>query len=189
MARPGPGPEDRPGGGHLTEISNIAVLVPQAEPVLAAANRRMPPDGRLTAPAHITLVYPFMPPPALTAPALDDLRMFFSDRPALAFELALGWFGREILLLRPEPASGLVELTEAILERWPAYPYYGGAHDVIEPHLTLAFGTAGVLETIAASLASQLPLRAHVDQVTLLVGPEQDMRAGPSFPLRSAEAQ
>lgn len=156
--------------------------------MLAAANRRTPPDRRLTAPAHITLVYPFMPPAALTAPTLDDLHMFISDRRGLTFDLALGWFGREILVLRPEPASGLVELTEAILERWPDYAYYGGAYDVIEPHLTLAFGTAGELEPIATSLASQLPLRAHVDQVTLLVGPEQDMRAGPSFPLRS-EAQ
>ena len=152
--------------------------------MLAEVNRRMAPDRRLTAPAHITLVYPFMPPAALTTSALDELRLFFSDRPAFTFDLALGWFGREILLLRPEPASRLVELTEAILERWPAYPYYGGAYDVIEPHLTLAFGDAGELEPIAASLASQLPLRAHVEEVTLLVGPEDQMRPGPAFPLR-----
>ena len=157
--------------------------------MLAEANRRMPADRRLTAPAHITLVYPFMPPAALTAPALEDLRIFFSARPALAFDLALGWFGREILLLRPEPASGLVEVTEAILERWPEYPYYGGAYDVIEPHLTLAFGTAAELEPIATSFESQLPLRAHVEEVTLLVGPEDQMRAGPSFPRQPAEAQ
>lgn len=165
------------------------MLVPQAEPILAEANRRMPRHRRLTAPAHITLVSPFMPPASLTGPVLDDLGTFFSDRPALTFDVALGWFGREVLLLRPVPASGLVELTEAIVKQWPAYPYYGGAYDVIEPHLSLAFGTARELEPIASALASQLPLRVAVDKVTLLVGPDAHMRPGPSFPLIPDEAR
>ncbi len=189
LARPEPEPQDRPRRRHLTDTGNISVLVPEAEPIVAEVNRRMPGHRRLTAPAHITLVYPFMPASALSPADLDDLGAFFSDRPTFGFDLALGWFGREVLILRPDPASELVELTRAIVGRWPAYPYYGGLYDVIEPHVSLAFGTADELVPLALSVGSLLPLRVQAEAVTLLVGPEEQMRPGPSFPLRSAGAR
>ena len=46
----------------------------------------------------------------------------------------LGWSGPDVLILRPKPQSELVDLTRAIIGRWPKYPYYGGVYDNIEPH-------------------------------------------------------
>ena len=162
--------------------TNLVVLVPRAEPALELANRSAPPEARLRAPAHITLVYPFMPP-ATAVDRAEELGGFFSEQEPLTFQLAVGWFGREVLLLQPDPADGLVKLTEAVLARWPEYPYYGGTYDVIEPHLSLGFGTETSLAPVADAVAPITPLAVKVDAVTLLVGPHENMQAGPSFRL------
>lgn len=84
----------------MADVSNLVVLVPEAERVLAASNALVPPEQRLTAPAHITLVYPFIPPEAITPAVTAELAAFFQPLPRLSFELTIGWFGREVLLLR-----------------------------------------------------------------------------------------
>jgi hypothetical protein len=107
------------------EASNIVVPLPEAESILAASNALLPPESRLTAPAHITLVYPFMPR-AVLDDNVEEIEAFFSALRPMSFTLRVGWFGREVLLLEPEPVDGLVRLTLDIIERWPEYPYYGG---------------------------------------------------------------
>lgn len=162
--------------------TNLVVMVPEADPALEIANGSAPPDERLRAPAHITLVYPFIPP-ATAVDRADELASFFADQEPLTFELEVGWFGREVLLLRPNPEVGLVKLTEAVNARWPEYPYYGGTYDVIEPHLSLGFGTETTLAPVADAVAAITPLTVKVDAVTLLVGPHENMQPGPSFRL------
>lgn len=65
----------------------------------------------------------------------------------------------------------------------PSTPYYGGAYDKVEPHLSLGFGTAKVLEPIAAAVEAYTPISVTVTEVTLLVGPPDRMIAGQSFRL------
>ena len=89
----------------------------------------------------------------------------------------------EMLILRPKPDSDLVDLTRAVIARWPDYPYYGGVYDSIEPHLSLGFGAAEELQPIATVVTARRPLYVEAATVTLLVGPHQRMRPGPSFPL------
>lgn len=167
----------------MTELTNLVVLVPEAESALAACNALVPRECRLTAPAHITLVYPFVPQEALTSKTTADLSAFFHELPPFRLELAVGWFGREVLLLRPTPARAMVDLTQAVLDRWPEYPYYGGTYDEIEPHVSLAFGTAEMLEPIALQVERLAPISAVVSKVTLLIGPHERMTPGPSFRL------
>lgn len=170
--------------GAVGDATALVVLVPEAEPVLAIANAQMPAEKRLTAPAHITLIYPFMPPELISEEALTSFADFFDGFAPLSFELTIGWFGREVLLLVPTPSADLVALTDAVLARWREYPYYAGAYDTIEPHLSLGFGDAELLEPIAAALEPSTPLTVNAAAVSLLVGVPEAMKARDSFPLR-----
>lgn len=166
----------------VEEATNLVVLVPEADDALAASNRLLPRDKRLIAPAHITLVYPFMPSGALVA-ARAEMESFFAGLSPVSFRLHVGWFGREVLILVPDPAEPLIHLTQSILDRWPEYPYYGGLYDKVEPHLSLGFGTAKLLEPIAAAMEAYVPISVTVAEVALLVGPHERMTAGQSFRL------
>jgi hypothetical protein len=172
----------RPESAVVDEATNLVVLVPEADDALAASNRLLPAGKRLTAPAHITLVYPFMPLDAVAA-ASAEMESFFAGLGPVSFGLQVGWFGQEVLILIPDPAEPLIHLTQAILDQWPQYPYYGGMYDKVEPHLSLAFGTAQLLEPIAAGVEPLLPISVTIAAVTLLVGPHESMTAGPSFRL------
>ncbi|WP_351236343.1 2'-5' RNA ligase family protein [Streptomyces sp. NPDC002133] len=75
-----------------------------------------------------------------------------------------------MLHLVPEPDTQLRQLTEAIADRWPEAPPYGGRFAEIMPHLTIAQGQEdAVLEEIEADLASRLPFTSHVASVELMV--------------------
>jgi 2'-5' RNA ligase len=70
----------------------------------------------------------------------------------------------EILWLAPEPAEPFVAMTEAMVARFPDYPPYGGIHDRIVPHLTVA---QAELDETAARVEPLLPLRGRVETVVL----------------------
>ena len=169
----------------MGDATALVVLVPEAEPVLAIANAQMSAEKRLSTPAHITLIYPFMPPELISDEVLTSLVHFFDGFAPLSFELSIGWFGKEVLLLVPTPSSELVALTEAVLARWPEYPYYAGAYETIDPHLSLGFGDAESLEPIAAAVEPSTPLAVNAAAVSLLVGPPEAMKERDSFPLRA----
>ena len=168
----------------MEEATNLVALVPEADDALTVSNRLLPHDKRLTAPAHITLVYPFLPSSAVEA-AKAEMERFFAGLHPMSFKLNLGWFGREVLILIPDPAEPLIHLTQSILDQWPEYSYYGGLYDEIEPHLSLGFGTAELLEPIAVALEAYVPISVTIAAVTLLVGPHESMTVGQSFRLGS----
>jgi 2'-5' RNA ligase len=70
----------------------------------------------------------------------------------------------EILWLAPEPAEPFVAMTEAMVARFPDYPPYGGIHERIVPHLTVA---QGELDETAARVQPLLPLSSRVETVVL----------------------
>jgi hypothetical protein len=70
----------------------------------------------------------------------------------------------EILWLAPEPAEPFVAMTQALVDRFPEYPPYGGIHDRIVPHLTVAQAS---LDETAALVEPLLPLRSRAETVVL----------------------
>ena len=62
--------------------------------------------------------------------------------------------------LHPEPSAPFAALTEAVWRRFPAYPPYEGAHDVVIPHLTVS-DTPREIEV-------ELPIRARAREVVLI---------------------
>ncbi|HET8751340.1 MAG TPA: 2'-5' RNA ligase family protein [Gaiellaceae bacterium] len=77
----------------------------------------------------------------------------------------------EILWLAPEPAEPFVAMTEAMVDRFPGYPPYGGIHDDIVPHLTVA---EAELDDTAARIEPLLPLRSRTESVVLYERVEAD---------------
>jgi hypothetical protein len=130
-------------------------------------------------PAHVTVVYPFLPPQRVDDDALRRLAAAVGT--VLAFTCTLArtdWFGEDAVWLAPEPAAPFRALTRAVWDAFPECPPYGGVHGEPTPHLTLGDARVGPLAALRAAEAAvrpELPLRARVTEA-LLIGraPEPD---------------
>lgn len=112
-------------------------------------------------PAQVTLLFP--------SPAdADEVRAVFAGVASFDVEfLAVPRFPNT-LWLAPEPAGTFVLLTELLVARFPDWPPYGGTHDAIVPHLTVAHGDPKTLDSAERDVASRLPLRGRASEAVLL---------------------
>jgi 2'-5' RNA ligase len=148
-----------------------ALIVPVPEAERLVARFRAPEDAvRLAGvPAHVTLNVPFLPPERIDDTVLATLDLLFRRTPAFAFSLAgLGAFPG-VLWLAPDPDVPFRELIDEIVVRYPEAPPYGGVHEVVVPHLTLAVGDDHGLESEVAEAAfPALPIACAARAVWLL---------------------
>jgi len=153
-------------------ISAFAVKVPAAEPLVADLRHRYDATAAQGVPAHITVLVPFMDPSLIGADVLQRAQQSLSRTPA--FDFTLGEVGRfpETAYLAPEPAAPFIEMTLALAEAFPGFPPYGGEHEGVIPHLTVAHGSAADADKAAIALQSRLvasaTVRAACTEVTLL---------------------
>ncbi|WP_205826017.1 2'-5' RNA ligase family protein [Microbispora catharanthi] len=162
----------------------LVVEVPSAEPLVRGLRERYDSSAAYGMPAHVTVLYPFLPRERLDDGVLSALRDLFAER--RPFEVAFGGVGRfpGVLYLALDPDGPLRELTEAVVGRWPQTPPYGGRFGDIVPHLTVAEGLGGeVVAGVAAGLAAGLPVTTFVGGVTLRVFDGESWRAEGFFPL------
>jgi 2'-5' RNA ligase len=154
--------------------SAVIVPVPAAEPVVGPHRAHLDRAAGWGVPAHVTVLYPFLPPAALTADAIDRLAAAVASVPAFDATFATpGWFGSDVLWLGPEPAEPLRALTLAVSAAFPDHPPYGGAFDEIHPHVTVAeraLGGPGDLERAEVAVRSGLPVTQRVDHALLIAG-------------------
>lgn len=163
--------------------SGVVVLVPAAEPVVSTWRRRHDPPAAQGMPAHITLLYPFLPEARLDAEVLDRLRALCAATGALDVELARIERFPETIYLAPEPATPFAALTGAIAAEWPERPPYGGAYDVVTPHLTIADGVdTPTMDAIDRDVRPKLPVRAHLTGAHLFVFDGQRWQAREALP-------
>ena len=119
-------------------------------------------------PAHITLLFPFIPAEELDDKVVASLAEAVADFPAFAFDLRSAARFPNLLYLAPEPAAPFLQLTEAIFRRFPAYPPYEAAHVELVPHLTVAQGAPAVLAAAERDVTTRLPIAARAVEATLL---------------------
>ena len=147
----------------------MLVRVPDAEPVVGEWRQRYTLDAPAGIPAHVTVLFPFVEPERLGE---VEGRLAELVAGTAAFDLAFARTARwpEILYLEPEPAEPFVALTHAIEREWPDQPPYGGAHETIVPHLTVAESAdAAVLDRIAADIEPKLPIAIRAHEASLFV--------------------
>jgi 2'-5' RNA ligase len=143
--------------------SALVVNVPEAERYVSGLRERFDPSTLLGAPAHITLLYPFVEPSDIAVPILNRLEEVLAKVAPFAFTLTTPARFADTLYLAPEPAEPFIALTRAIVARFPRYLPYGGRFASVVPHLTVVRGAshdlASVEQTLSTSL-SGLPGRA-----------------------------
>jgi 2'-5' RNA ligase len=82
----------------------LVVLVPEAEPVVSEVRGRHDPSVQLEVPAHVTLLFPFMPPAAVSASVQDSLRSLFAGFESFSIRFAEVCRWPQEAYLRPNPA-------------------------------------------------------------------------------------
>jgi 2'-5' RNA ligase len=137
-------------------ISAFAVKVPAAEPLAEDLRRRYDATVALGVPAHITVLVPFMDPTLITPDVLDRAQRALNRTPSFSF--SLGKVGRfpGTAYLAPEPAAPFVAMTLTLVEAFPGFPPYGGEHQGVIPHLTVAHSSALDADAAAAELQTRL---------------------------------
>ena len=148
--------------------SAVLVEVPEAEPVVGEWRRRHTYDAPLGVPAHVTLLFPFVPAEQLTEDVEERLARLISAAGAfdVAFAGTARWPG--LLYLEPQPSEPFSALTEAIAAAWPEHPPYEGEFEVVIPHLTVAESEDGqLLDRIATDVEPHLPIELLVREAQL----------------------
>ena len=163
---------------RMRRLPASAVVVPAlaAADVVALGATGSSPTGPMAAgsvPAHVTVLYPFVPGPTLTDADVDGLRHLAATTEPFAMNLAIVGRFPDVLYVAPErdAALRLVSLTEALAARWPSCPPYGGRFTAIVPHLTVYEGRCEP-EGLEARVVAHLPIDATADELWLLVQDE-----------------
>ncbi|MEV5716636.1 2'-5' RNA ligase family protein [Amycolatopsis mediterranei] len=145
----------------------LLILLPAAEPALAAARRVDSALVRPGLPAHVTALYPFLPDASLTDEVLADVR-------ALAATVSPPEVRLTELVVTPGfvalAAPALQAITDAVCARWPAVLPYGGRFGPRPAaHLTVAMGGPDdALERVAEEVRPLLPLADRPDALQLV---------------------
>ena len=167
--------------------SALLIPVPEAERVVGEWRSLYDPSAAAGVPAHITLLYPFVPRPQIDDALLEELREYFARiRP---FDYRFPALRRlpGIVYLAPEPAAPFRLMIRSLAEHYPDYPPYGGIHDDVVPHLTIADRRDRLdlvlMKRIDAALGSQLPFVARAREVWLMTERRKRWSRKARFPL------
>jgi 2'-5' RNA ligase len=149
--------------------SALLVPVPEAEASVQRHRFRHDSVALRGVPAHITVLYPFVPPGAMTDATAQSVRDVLARFPAFSFRLSrLRRFPEGAVYLAPEPAEPFVRLTEAFGDEFPDYPPYGGIHAELIPHLTVAQEPDAPADELA-EIERHLPIRCIARETWLMV--------------------
>lgn len=136
-----------------------ALIVP-----VPAADELLDDTARVAGmPAHITVMYPFLPRRAVDRDAVHALATSYAT--IAPFEVTLAELRRfpNVVYLTPEPVDALIALTHAVTSIWPDQMPYEGQYEQIVPHLTVAYGIDP-----PPQIERRLPVRARVEEVWLM---------------------
>jgi hypothetical protein len=172
----------------------LLLPVPAAEPAVSRHRARLDEAARDGVPAHVTVLYPFLPPAGISEPLLASLGRLFAGFAAFGFTLdRVGWFGEEVVWLGPRDPAPFSALTSAVFTAFPCCPPYGGqraaAVSAPIPHLT--FGKMGGLQALGAAAESvrpSLPIEATAAEVILMAGPRPGTAGTPPGQWRTVAA-
>jgi 2'-5' RNA ligase len=146
----------------------LALLVPEADPVVGPWRLRYDPSAARGVAAHITVLGPFLREKDIARPDVDALKAIAARTPYLHLHFERTGRFPGVLWLDPTAATCL-PLFQTVNQRWPeCIPYENPDLDIV-PHLTVT-RSAGpeAMTLVEASLAASLPFDAEVHAMTLL---------------------
>lgn len=170
--------------------SAIVVEVPEAAAAIDGWRERTsnakPSAG---VPAHITILFPFVPALRLDGAVVEALRQLFASFEPIRYQLGEARRFPGVLYLAPDPPEPFVALTEAVVTAFPAHAPYEGVFGAVIPHVTAAEGQDEVLDGAEADIRRALPISCHARELLLLEEIELDparWRDHMRFPLGAA---
>ena len=167
----------------------LVIAVPEAEPVVAAQRARLDPNAALGVPAHVTVLFPFVPADDLNDEVVGRVGGMIGSVPAFPYRFSrTAWFGDRVLWLAPDDDLPFRDVTDRIHAAFPAFPPFGGVFDDVVPHLTVGHDQPyDSLTAAERSIRPRLPISGSATEVLLLVQDEPGgrWRTAERFPLAS----
>ena len=155
-------------------MSNDTALicrVPEAERYIARYRERYDPSARRNVPAHVTILYPFVPLAQIDDGVLARLHEIAGGIPSFDYRLAQTRRFPVALYLAPDPDASFAALTDAVWRAFPDHPPFEGKFDVVVPHVTVAHGDEPQLCEIEVELRIALPatgVKARCHEMVLI---------------------
>ncbi|TCV93182.1 2'-5' RNA ligase [Luteibacter rhizovicinus] len=150
----------------------LALLIPEAEPLVDELRQRYDPAARRGLGAHVTLVYPFLDSEAITADVMASLRHVVAGYEALRFRLERVRTFPSTIWLAPTPAEPIQALAASIEEAFPVRPSARQSFPEFVPHITAARNVSRELSSITGVLQERLdrlgPVACHCSAVALM---------------------
>lgn len=152
--------------------SAVVIAVPAAERAVKEHRARFDRAAAWGVPAHVTVLYPFVPPAELDEDVLRTLAEAARTVPRFRAEWnATGWFGEDVLWLAPDPVEPFRALTTAVFRAFPDFPPYSGEYEDLTPHLTVASdATPAEMRAVERQVREHLPISMLITDVQLMCG-------------------
>ncbi|HEX6129022.1 MAG TPA: 2'-5' RNA ligase family protein [Candidatus Limnocylindria bacterium] len=153
--------------------SGLIVPIPGAEPVIGELRLLHDPSAPRGVPAHVTVLYPFMPRHEIDDDVRRVLGKLFSQFSPFTYSCSeVRRFGDSTVYLVPEPTAAFSVFTRAVVTRWPVYQPYGGAYEIVVPHLTVGDALTGLADRLVADARSAIerngPIMGRAEVIWLM---------------------
>jgi 2'-5' RNA ligase len=165
----------------------IVIAVAESDPIVERWIREHTTAGADGMPPHITLLYPFVDSSQYAAKLGAHVEDVLRGAEVMPIRFALArtaYFHGDpgTLYLAPEPAALFTALTDALAREFPAHPPYGGIHQEVIPHLTVAQSKdLDLLSRIEDDVSEHLPVEAFVTEAQLMERAPQGWRVRREF--------
>ena len=159
-------------GANTNTKSALLFPVPEVEPYVAVWREQFDPASRRGIPAHVTALFPFVPPVSLDPRMIESLAQLLStiDRFDFTF-FSTAWFDDRVLYLAPSPDDGFRNVTRLLESAFPQYSPYEGKYDEPTPHLTIGDGAPpNDLLRAEEALRPSFPMVATAKELWLMAG-------------------
>jgi 2'-5' RNA ligase len=188
--RADPGPTYPAAVSEQLARSGLVVVVPESEPVVGRWRAELDDNAGRGAPAHVTVLFPFVPTHRLDDGVFDRVRRALVGAAPFPYRFGgTGWFGDDVVWLAPDDPRPFSDLTARVHAEFPEHPPFEGAfRDDVVPHLTV--GHRRPREELAAAeraVRAAPPVTGTAREVVLLAEDRPDGGWSPraAFPLGS----
>jgi len=151
--------------------STILIPVPEVEFLVSDLRARYDPSGSKGVPAHVTLLFPFIPPEKITPEDIKILQELFKI-PRFEFTLSHINTFPDAVFIEPKERELFVELTRRIYAQFPDYPPEEGKYlPEINPHLTIGHQLGDRFDECleqAKKIEDKLPIRCNAEEIYLM---------------------
>jgi 2'-5' RNA ligase len=155
----------------MSHDTALICRVPEAERYISRYRERYDPSARRNVPAHVTILYPFVPLARIDVEVVARLREIAAGVRCFDYRLAQMRRFPVALYLAPDPDISFSALTDAVWRAFPDHPPFEGKFDTVVPHVTVAHGDEPQLCEIEVELRIALPpsgVKARCSELVLI---------------------